>query len=98
MGPEKNDLLITGVVRSSHGLNGFVKVESTSGETGHFAGLSEVILRTGGISGICLKYEIEKQEGSSMNLLVKFRGIDTPEQAKKLAGSEIMVPRDKACP
>lgn len=92
------DLLVTGIVRSAHGLDGFVKVESTSGEIEHFAGLSDVVLRTGNDERTEKRYEIETIEGSVQCLLVKFRGIDTPEQAKKLAGAEILVPRDKACP
>lgn len=95
------DLLVTGVVRSAHGLNGYVKVESASGEVEHFAGLSEVILRAGRLpdSGDAGKrYEIEAVDGSAECFLVKFRGVDTPEQAKKIAGFEILVPRDKACP
>lgn len=95
------DLLVTGVVRSAHGLDGYVKVESSSGEVEHFAGLSEVVLRAGRLpdSGDAGKrYEIEAVEGSAECLLVKFRGVDTPEQAKRLAGFSILVPRDKACP
>lgn len=95
------DLLVTGVIRSAHGLDGFVKVESSSGEVEHFATLSDVVLRAGrqadsGDPG--KRYEIETVEGNAHCLLVKFRGVDTPEKAKDLAGMEILVPRDKACP
>jgi len=100
------DLMVTGIVRSSHGLDGFVKVESTSGEFAHFADLSEVQLRFGGNgpsggnaeNATVKRYEIEAVEASSALLLIKFRGVDTPEQAKRLAGAQILVPRDKACP
>ena len=97
-GNTPENLLVTGIVRSSHGLDGFVKVESSSGEVEHFAGLGEVLLRTGGPGGTISRIEIEAAEGSVHCLLLKFRGIDTPEQARKLAGSELLVPRDKACP
>jgi len=90
--------LVTGFVRSSHGVDGYVKVESTSGEVGHFADLAEVQLRFGGTNGTESRFEIEAVEGSAHCLLIKFRGVDTLEQAKKLAGAEILVPRDKACP
>ncbi len=92
------DRLVTGYIRSSHGIDGFVRVESASGEVGHFADLEEVTLRTGGSEGIERQFVIEAAEGHSGCLLLKFRGIDTPEQAKQLAGAEILVPRDKACP
>jgi 16S rRNA processing protein RimM len=92
------ELLVTGIVRSSHGLDGFVKVESSSGEIAHFADLAEVDLRFGGENGTVKHYSIDSVEGSVSCLLIKFRGIDTSEQAKALAGAELLVPRDKACP
>jgi 16S rRNA processing protein RimM len=90
--------LVTGIVRTSHGLDGFVKVESTSGEVAHFGDLDEVTLRFGGVGGTLKRFEIEVVDGSAQCLLVKFRGIDTLEQARKLAGAEVLVPRDSACP
>lgn len=93
------DFMVTGTIRSSHGLDGFVKVESASGEVDHFAGLSTVYLRErGSTENLGRPYEIEAAEGSSALLLLKFRGIDTAEQAKRLAGAQILVPRDMACP
>ncbi len=95
---EAAELLVTGIVRSSHGLDGFVKVESSSGEVDHFAGLSEVLGRAPGSDGPPRRLVIEAVEGSRHLLLIKFLGIETPEQAKTLAGLELLVPRDKACP
>jgi 16S rRNA processing protein RimM len=92
------ELLVTGIIRSSHGVNGFVKVESTSGEIDHLVDLKGIDLRVGGINGTIKRYEIERIEGSASCLLMKFKGIETPEQAKTLAGLELVVPRDKACP
>jgi 16S rRNA processing protein RimM len=92
------ELLVTGIVRSSHGVDGYVKVESTSGEISHFEGFTGVDVRSGGVNGTVRHYEIDAMEGSPQCFLIKFRGIDTPEQAKTLAGSEILVPRDRACP
>lgn len=92
------ELLVTGIIRSAHGLNGFVKVESCSGEVSHLADLEDVDVRTGGAKGTVKRYHLDAIEGSSRCLLMKFRGIETMEQAKTLAGSEILLPRDKACP
>jgi len=89
------DRIVTGIVRTSHGLDGRVKVESTSGEVKHFFDLDEVVLRNEGVEQT---FHIEDIEAVHAALLVKFRGIDNPEVAKKLAGSEILVPRDMACP
>lgn len=91
-------LLVTGIIRSSHGLDGFVKVESSSGEVDHFAGLAEVFGRVPGSDGPLRRLVIEAVEGSRHLLLLKFAGIETPEQARALAGLELLVPRDKACP
>ncbi len=92
------DLLVTGYIRSPHGLDGFVKVESASGEVAHFADLEEVSLRPRGTEGPGKRYEIEAVEGSSALLLLKFRGIDSAEEAKRLSSMELVVPRDQACP
>ena len=95
--PVPADMLVTGIIRSPHGVNGFVKVESISGETVHFNGLTEVLVRpAGGATPVCL--EIETIRTTSIPPLVKFRGVDTPEAAKAFAGAEILIPRDKACP
>lgn len=96
--PESRELLVTGYIRSSHGVDGFVKVESASGEVAHFGDLDSVVLRLGGKGGTEKRFEIEAAEGSAQCLLIKFKGFDTPEQAKQLAGAEVLVPRDKACP
>ena len=76
--------LTVGIIRAVHGLAGKVKVESTSGETQHFFTLTDVTLRKG--------------ENGTSYLLVKFKGIDTPEQAKAFMLWEIAVPRSMACP
>lgn len=92
------ELLVTGVVRSSHGVDGFVKVESFSGEISHLVDLDGIDLRFGGANGTVKRYQIDAVEGSAHCLLIKFRGIETPEQARTLAGAELLVSRDKACP
>lgn len=93
------DEMVTGIIRSSHGLDGFVRAESISGEVDHLVDLAEVYLRErGDATGSGKRFVIEAIEGSSVMLLIKFKGIDTAEQAKKLNGMEILVPRDKACP
>ncbi len=92
------DELVTAVIRSPHGLNGFVKVESTSGEVDHIAVLSSVFVRFNRDNSEVFEYDIEKTAGSPSAFLLKFTGINNPEEAKVLAGAEILVPRDKACP
>ncbi len=87
--------LTVGIIRAVHGLAGKVKVESTSGETQHFFMLTDVTLRKGEKE---IRQRIESVENGTSYLLVKFKGIDTPEQAKAFMLWEIAVPRSMACP
>ncbi|MDR2746467.1 MAG: ribosome maturation factor RimM [Treponema sp.] len=80
-------------VGSPFGFKGFVKVHSLSGEIGHLLKLKRAALRQGGRERI---WEIEEAQGPS--LVMKFRGIDSPEAAKILAGAELLVSRDEAAP
>lgn len=94
--------LITGKIRGAFGLDGFLKIESCSGEYAHFFDLKEVRLRFAdtGIQDVVpgIPYQIEDFVIRSSDALLKLRGVDSPEQAKKLSGAEVLVPRDMACP
>ena len=92
---QKEQLLVIGIIRGTHGLAGKFKVESTSGECKHFFDLDEVTLRKDTIEKT---YKVESVEGNVNSLIMKCAGINSPEDAKKLSGSEILVPRNKACP
>ena len=96
------DWLITGRVRGTFGLEGFMKIESASGEYEHFLSLKEIKLRlpstgTEQPHPDC-SYQVEECVVRNADALLKLRGIDSPEAAKKLHGAEILVPRDMACP
>lgn len=84
-----------GIIRGSHGLKGNCKIESTSGEYEHFTDLKDVTLRKNGIEK---KQIIDSVSVNGGVLLLKFKGIDTPEDIKKYSGWEILVPREHACP
>ena len=86
---------VVGIIRGTHGLAGNCKVESTSGEFQHFTGMKDVVLRKNGVES---KRTIEKVSVGNGILYIKFKGIDTPEDGKKLSGSEILVSREYACP
>lgn len=96
--PITDEMLVTGTIRSAHGVNGFVKINSFSGEVDHLIAVSEMLIRPVGGERTPVRLEIETIQRESRPLLVKFKGIDTPEQAKKIAGAEILVSRDDACP
>ena len=86
---------VVGIIRGTHGLAGNCKVESTSGEFQHFTGMKDVVLRKNGVE---TKRIIEKVSIGGGILYIKFSGINSPEEAKKLSGSEIVVSREFACP
>lgn len=88
---------VVGFVRSSHGISGEFKVESTSGYFEHFFEMTEVTLRNGK-TGESKLYKVEDVSSGDHDLYMKLNGINTPEDVKKFARWEIVVPRDKACP
>ena len=87
--------LAAGLIRGPHGVHGFVKVQSFSGEHEHFYRLRQVYLRKGGDFQAC---EVEEVRGRGERLEVKLRGVDSPEQAAGLRGVEIWVDRQDASP
>ena len=87
-------MLVIGIIRAPHGLSGTFKVQSTSGEIEHFFDLTEVVVRRNGTEKL---FEIEELKGSEKNFIMKLVGIDSLEEAKSYSGSEILVPREKAC-
>jgi 16S rRNA processing protein RimM len=86
---------VVGLVGAPFGLKGFVKARSLSGETGHILRMASVVLRRGETQQV---YEIEAAAESVGGLLLKFRGIDSPEAAKALGGAEMLSPREGGAP
>ena len=92
---EQTQQFIVGFLRGSHGVEGNIKVESTSGKTEHFYSMKEVTLRDGktGDSRLC---KVESVDEGAGTLYLKLQGIDTPEDVRKLNGWQIVVPRKYA--
>jgi 16S rRNA processing protein RimM len=86
---------VTALIGQAFGIEGFVRVRSLSGEIKHLYSLSTVVLRDK--SGE-KNYEIEAFRQNDKELLVRFKGVDTPEAAKKLSGAELLVSREEAAP
>ena len=84
---------VAAIVGSPFGLTGRVKIEPLSGEKGHLLTLTKAVLRKGELEK---EYPIE--EVFSAPLSLKLKGIDSPEAAKALKGSEILVSREQAAP
>ena len=86
-------VLATGVIRSPHGVKGYVKVHPFSDDFDHFFKLKEVTLQRGDKTR---RVEVEKVQNHSDELLMKFVGIDSPEDARFISGWDILVPREQA--
>ena len=83
-----------GSVLRSFGTKGFFKVKSFSGETKHFLKFKKVYLLNN------KRYEtfhIEKIQNAHRVLLLKVRGINSPEAVKKYIKCEIWVNKKYAC-
>lgn len=92
------DRFIAGVVGPPFGLKGFVKIKSLSGETAHLLILKEVLLRQQDGEKRWVVEESAPTGTPPSSLLMKFRGIDTPEAARSLRGGEIILDRAHAAP
>jgi 16S rRNA processing protein RimM len=86
---------VVGLVGAPFGLKGFVKVRSLSGEIDHLLKLSPVILRQGTTERV---WEVEESAAAFPAVALKFKGIDTPEDAKALSGAELIASREQASP
>lgn len=84
-----------GKIKKSHGVKGFFRVYSFSGESEHFAALKEVYLL---LNDRYTRCRVDIVQTDSMGVRLKLEGVDTPEQAKKLTGAEIWVENEWACP
>lgn len=87
--------IVIGRVGRPHGVQGDLKVESFSGEINHFKKLKTVSLVK---DGRRQEVEIEGLRRQAPKLIIKFKGIDTPEKARLLTGSEMETSRNHATP
>ena len=87
--------LAIGQILKSHGVKGYVKVRTFSGETEHFAKIKTVFLER---NQRCEEFEVEAADIGSIDIRMKLKGIDSPEDAKKLGGAVILVERKFAAP
>lgn len=87
------DYLATGVLRGPHGIQGFLKLHTFSREYDHLLTVEVVSLRNKEQSRE-MRIESFKQAGEEY--LIKFAGVDTPEEARGYTGWEIWIPRDTA--
>ena len=93
---QQKEFLAIGSIRTSHGVKGLLKVQSFSGEIDHFFDLEEVTLKDK--RGRERVFTVERVTQNGKELLMKLKGIDTPEMGKTFSGCEIWVPREMAAP
>jgi len=92
---DMTEKFIIGHVGAPFGVKGFVKVRTCSGEIDHLLKLQSVIVNKGGEEKLL---DIEENMPSCPGLLIRFKGIDSPEAAKALNGAQIIVSREQATP
>lgn len=83
-----------GKVRTSHGVRGFIKVHSLSGEVDHFLRMKELVLKKRNTERSFVVETVRK--AGPGELLMKLEGIDSPEEGKSWSGAEILVDPDYA--
>jgi 16S rRNA processing protein RimM len=86
----RSRLLAVGRVQKSHGLKGYIKVKSLSGEIEHLLRLTNVHL---GSAGTLTVFQVENVRRASGAVLLKLVGIDSPENAAEYRGQLIWVER-----
>lgn len=85
--------LRVGVISSTHGVRGEVKVFPTTDDPNRFKSLKKVILDTGKEK---LDLEIEHVKFFKNMVILKFKGYDNIEDIEKYKGKDLLVTRDHA--
>jgi len=88
-------LLQVGVIASTHGLRGEVKVFPTTDDVNRFKELKKVILDTGKEQ---LTLEIQGVKFFKKFAIVKFKGVDHINDIEKYKGKSLLVTRANAVP
>ena len=89
------DLLQAGVITTTHGIRGEVKVLPTTDDVHRFEDLDSVLLDTG---RDYMKLEIENVKYFKQYAILKFKGIDNINDIEKYKGRSLYVTRDQAIP
>lgn len=89
------DLLQAGVITTTHGIRGEVKVYPTTDDVHRFEDLDSVLLDTG---RDYMKLEIENVKYFKQYAILKFKGIDNINDIEKYKGRSLYVTRDQAIP
>lgn len=89
----QEDYLQVGVITSTHGIRGEVKVFPTTDDASRFQSLKNVILDTGREK---LSLEIERVKYFKQFVILKFKGIDNINDIEKYRKMPLLVSREDA--
>ena len=87
------EFLQVGVISSTHGIRGEVKVFPTTDDPARFKKVKNVLLDTGRER---LELEVQSVKFFKQFVIVKFRGIDNINDIEKYKGKSLLVPREDA--
>ena len=90
----KASLLAAATIGRTHGLDGYLRLYPLSGEIEHLMKLEEAVIRLR--DGSEKKVIAESIRMVSGDALIRFRGYDTPEKARVLAGGVLFIERSLA--
>ena len=87
--------LQVGVISSTHGIRGEVKVFPTTDDAARFKKLKKVLLDTGKER---LELEVQSVKFFKQFVIVKFKGVDNINDIERYKGKSLLVPRENAVP
>jgi 16S rRNA processing protein RimM len=87
------NLLRVGVISSTHGLKGEVKVFPTTDDPTRFKSLKHVMLDTGSEH---MDLEIQGVKFFKNMVILKFKGFDSINEIEKYKGKDLLIKRDQA--
>ena len=90
-----DNYLRVGVISSTHGIRGEVKVFPTTDDVNRFKQLKDVILDTG---KEYMNLEVQNVKFFKNMAIVKFKGIDDINDIEKYKGKDLLVTRENAVP
>ncbi len=88
-----DNLLRVGVISSTHGVRGEVKVYPTTDDVNRFISLKNVILDTGREH---MDLEIQGVKFFKNMVILKFKGYDSIDDIEKYKGKDLLITRDQA--
>jgi len=93
MGTETNDLIAVGRISGTHGIRGQLRLHSYSGNLETLNAVQEVVFQLPG--GEKRQFRLKQAVLHGTRILLTVEGVDTIEDAGRLAGAELLVRQDQ---